>query len=263
MSGTRFGTLVAARVLENIHRPQRRPRVITLAGQVIQAVQIGFLLLLAGKSLASRDKRIALTAAKTAYDGCHRGSILRRLHALQLLGGVAASHMSDLMAEYCRQLRLVFEPAQKPARDIDLPAWKRERIDLLGVEDLELACSIVAHCEAGGALANLRDISLERRIGVDSAKILFDPGDGLHHRDFLLVRHRTAGEEAKWDDRAQSGDETQHEAGVCGDIRGAGTVDFPFRGKSGFFYRRSSTVRSNSCASVLPLSPAYFFWIAS
>src|SRR6185295_11340720 len=106
---------------------------------------------------------------------------------------MAAHDMPDLVPKRAGELVQPFGLFDEAAVDVNEAARKRERVDFIRVDDVEMPREVRPARLRGDRLAELLDIPGDLWI-VEQRKLCVDFGGVvLADRDFLLVRHR-AGE---------------------------------------------------------------------
>ena len=111
----------------------------------------------------------------------------RQLLAADLLDAVPRGHVSALVPEHGGELRLVGHVGQQAARDEDVAAGHRERVDRRVVDHVILPRELGALRARGERLPDRRHVRLERRVGHEAIR-----GDGVGgalapHLDFLRL----------------------------------------------------------------------------
>src|SRR6476469_4735588 len=81
------------------------------------------------------------------------------LRVLHLFHRMSLHHVADLVAQCAGELVEVVRAFDKAAVHVDKTAGQRERVDLLGVHDVEMPIEIAATRLAGDRLAKVLDVS--------------------------------------------------------------------------------------------------------
>jgi hypothetical protein len=107
-----------------------------------------------------------------------------------LLRGMARRHVADLVSEHTRELRFVVEKRHDPAREIDVSAGQRKRVDRGRIDDGEMPGKVRAFGRAREAHADVLHVPLERFVLINAHLLADFPVHLLPDLNFLRFAHQ-------------------------------------------------------------------------